>query len=140
MQTNINVFIVLGILFIHYVADFILQDEDWAVNKSKSNYILFKHVFVYSLFWFFTMFWFNGVCGKGIFPSLVTALEFSSVTFVCHFATDYLTSRRTSKLFAEKKYGSPIPNLGAFSMIGFDQILHYLQLFITFQLINTINF
>ena len=28
--------VILSIIFIHWVADFIFQDEEWAVNKSKS--------------------------------------------------------------------------------------------------------
>jgi hypothetical protein len=40
-----------------------------------------------------------------------------------------------SKKFADHYYGSPIPNFGAFSTIGFDQVLHYVQLIITWWFI-----
>ena len=58
------------------------------------------------------------------------------ITFILHFATDYITSRIVSKRFADKYYGSPIPNFGAFSIIGLDQVLHYAQLFLTYYLLS----
>jgi hypothetical protein len=57
---------------------------------------------------------------------------FVFITFVLHTTTDYYTSRIVSKKFANNHYGSPIPNFGAFSIIGFDQVLHYVQLFLTY--------
>ena len=41
-----------------------------------------------------------------------------------------------SELVARKLH--TIPNLGAFSVIGFDQVLHYIQLIITWKLIFNI--
>jgi len=54
---------------------------------------------------------------------------------VAHTITDYFTSKITSRLYAQGKFGSTIPNLGFFSMIGFDQVLHYGQLLLTFHLL-----
>jgi len=56
-------------------------------------------------------------------------LLFFAITFLLHTATDYITSRIVSRKFANHEYGSPIPNTGAFTVIGFDQVLHYIQLF-----------
>jgi hypothetical protein len=61
---------------------------------------------------------------------------FAAITFVIHFATDYVTSRIVKKRFEAKHFGSPIPNLGAFSIIGFDQVLHYTQLFLTYYILS----
>jgi hypothetical protein len=58
------------------------------------------------------------------------------LTFLCHFITDYITSRIVKKRFEDKYYGSPIPNLGAFTVIGFDQVLHYAQLFLTYYFLT----
>ena len=39
------------IVVIHFIADFIFQAEEWAVNKSKSNLALLKHVSMYTIIW-----------------------------------------------------------------------------------------
>jgi hypothetical protein len=62
-------------------------------------------------------------------------LVFTSITFICHFITDYLTSRWTSKLYKDSKfYGFP----SFFSVIGFDQWLHFAQLILTLDYVKTL--
>lgn len=130
--------VILSIIFIHWVADFIFQAEEWATNKSKSNTALFKHVLTYSTIWVLPA----CVILGNLRPSETTewyvhsTLLFFTLTFLCHFITDYITSRIVSKRFADKYYGSPIPNFGAFSVIGFDQVLHYVQLFLTYHFLT----
>lgn len=130
--------VILSIIFIHWVADFIFQAEEWATNKSKSNTALFKHVLTYSTIWVLPA----CVILGNLRPSETTewyvysTLLFFTLTFLCHFITDYITSRIVSKRFADKYYGSPIPNFGAFTVIGFDQVLHYLQLFLTYHFLT----
>jgi hypothetical protein len=55
------------------------------------------------------------------------------ITFVAHTVTDYFTSKAVSKKFAKNELGSSVPNFGAFSYIGFDQVLHYVQLILTWE-------
>lgn len=107
----------------HWIADFVLQAEEWSLGKSKAWVPLLKHTGLYSLFWLFPV-WVVG-------DDFMGALYFAIITFVAHTVTDYFTSRVVSRKFASGYYGSPIPNFGAFSTIGFDQVLHYLQLGIT---------
>jgi hypothetical protein len=128
-------FISFLIIVIHYFADFIMQDEKWATNKSKSNLALLSHVTTYSLIWLVMSFVLFAHVVPGKSNYVLPALVFASVTFVTHFCTDWITSRITSKMFAEGKYGSSLPNWGAFSVIGLDQVLHYAQLFLTFDII-----
>jgi len=116
------------IVVIHFIADFIFQAEECATNKSKSNFALFKHVTMYTIIW--------STGGVFIFSDPFKYLIFLLVTFVAHFTTDYFTSRVVSKKFANNEYGSPIPNFGAFTVIGFDQVLHYGQLFLTYHLLT----
>lgn len=128
---------IMWIFIIHFVADFVFQDENWAVNKSKSFHALLAHTMTYAAVWM----------GFGIiFTPFVTIpaidwfmfiFSFSLITFTLHTITDYFTSKVTSSLYAKGKYGSSIPNLGFFSMIGFDQVLHYLQLFGTYFILGT---
>lgn len=126
------------IICIHYVADFILQAEKWAINKSKNNVDLFLHVVTYSLFWILPSYALlaNLRPGETIEWYNFRTILFFLVTFTSHFITDYITSRIVSKRFSSGYHGSPIPNFGAFSMIGLDQVLHYAQLFATFYLLT----
>lgn len=107
-----------------------MQDEDWAVNKSKDVQALTKHVALYSILWLPVAYWifkfdFNFSCG------------FVVVTFLTHFTTDYFSSKVTSRMFVAGKFGTHIPNTGAFSVIGFDQMLHYYALFVTYYYFNS---
>ena len=92
---------ILIILFLHFVADFVLQSDQMAQNKSKSNYWLGYHVLVY-------MIPFVLVCGW----------QYALLNGVAHFAVDYCTSRISSRFWAQKKIHY------FFVTIGFDQFLH----------------
>lgn len=122
---------ILTIIFVHWFADFLMQDEKWAIGKSKNNQDLTMHVLMYSTIWFL-------VANTYIigFKANELLYLFAPITFICHWVTDYFTSRIVSKKFANNEYGSPIPNIGAFTIIGTDQFLHYAQLFITYQLLK----
>lgn len=121
---------IFTIIFIHWIADFVMQDEKWALGKSKNWNDLLAHTSLYSLMWFIPI-----IC----LLSKVSwqASVFVGITFVVHTITDYFTSRIVSKKFANKEYGSKIPNFGAFTIIGIDQVLHYIQLFITYYLLKS---
>lgn len=118
---------ILTILFLHWFADFVLQTDWQAQNKSKSNKALTAHVFYYSMVWFIA---------SVLFASHYDnrwMLVFSAITFVCHWVTDYFTSRLNSKLWNEKRVHA------FFVSVGFDQFLHYSQLLITYYYLNTLN-
>lgn len=119
--------IFIFIIVMHWVADFIFQAEKWSLGKSKSWAPLLKHVTTYSLLWLLPVWFITG--------DLVGSFVFVITTFALHTVTDYYTSRVVSKKFAKGYYGSPIPNFGAFSTIGFDQVLHYVQLICTWELL-----
>ncbi len=121
MLTLTEIFV---IIIVHWIADFIMQDEKWALGKSKNLNDLLAHTSLYSLLWFIPMIFLIGVNWK--------VSVFVGTTFICHTITDYFTSRSVSKKFVNKEYGSAIPNLGGFTIIGFDQVLHYIQLFLTY--------
>jgi hypothetical protein len=134
--------VILSIIFIHWVADFIFQAEEWVVNKSKSFRALVKHTTMYSFIWLLVMVGFS-VWGNHFGGPTIEDLGWSEwmilfpvITFVFHTITDYFTSKIVSRKFANNEYGSPIPNIGAFTVIGFDQVLHYIQLFGTYYLLT----
>lgn len=116
---EIKLTIVVAILFIHWVADFLCQTDWMAQNKSKDNVALLAHVGIYSFIWFIPMFF---MCPGHRFA----ASEFVAITMICHYITDYFTSRLNSKLWEEKKVH------WFFVSVGFDQFLHYLQLLLTY--------
>lgn len=117
----------LLVVLVHWIADFIFQDERWALGESKNLIPLLSHTCVYSLIWLIPVWLFtNDFSG---------AFMFMFITFISHTTTDYFTSKVVSKKFADKHMGGPIPNLGAFTTIGFDQVLHYAQLIITWKLL-----
>lgn len=119
----ISLYEVFAILFIHWVGDFVCQTDWMAKNKSKSWKPLLLHTGTYSV-----IFPFLGVI---IFPVgyFWEVLLFTVITFACHTITDYFTSRLNSKLWADGK----VHNF--FVSIGFDQTLHYVQLFLTYYLL-----
>lgn len=120
---------ILSILLIHWIADFVCQTDKMATGKSKNWTDLLHHTGVYSAIWFIPilgMFVFYGTLEN--IPLLVQkCIAFCLITLICHTATDYFTSRLNSKLWADKKVHY------FFVSIGFDQWLHYVQLFLTYQ-------
>lgn len=100
--------IMLVLVWLHFVADFVLQSDRVAVGKSGSNKILVEHVLIYSL------------------PFVWFGWQFVAVNAVAHFATDYVTSRITSRLWKEQR------RHGFFVVIGADQAIHLSTLFATY--------
>lgn len=107
-------------LLIHWLADFALQTHKQATLKSSDNKYLTYHVGTYSLVW---------LLANTTIMSFSDSLAFASITAVAHFITDYFTSRINKSLFDKKDFHN------GFVSIGFDQILHYLQLYFTYKLI-----
>lgn len=97
------------ICWLHFLGDFILQTDRMAQNKSKLSGWLALHVGVYS-----TCFVFFG-------------WKFVLATWLAHFATDYVTSRITSKLWQKNE------RHWFFVVIGADQALHLTQLALCYE-------
>lgn len=110
----------LLILFTHWIGDFILKNEYMATKKSTSNKALGLHVLVYSIVWMIALYI------QFLFKTEMVLL-FILITAFCHFTQDYITSR-INKFFLSKN-----DTHNFFVCIGFDQILHYLQLYYTLK-------
>jgi len=100
--------IVVWLLFVHWVADFVMQTDWMAQNKSKNVDALLLHCAVYGL-------------TVGVMTSSVPLGLFTSVA---HVPVDAITSRINAKLWAEKKVH------WFFVSVGFDQWIHFVVLFV----------
>lgn len=161
-----NITVILTIIFIHWIADFVLQREKWSLGKSKNWGDLLAHTVTYSLVWLFI-----GGCiylqqFKPYNPEsnkimniywnywIPRGLLFVLITFVCHTITDYFTSRLNSRLLPKTTlvtlntrylggggnemlcYPKGSSHHNFFVSIGFDQVLHYTQLFLTYYFLT----
>jgi hypothetical protein len=131
-----NLIEILSILLIHWFADFVLQTDEQAKGKSKEWKPLLHHTFNYSVVWFLAISCiavignhFGGPSAKEIGWDWKIIL-FPLITFIAHTITDYFTSRLNSKLWSEGKVHD------FFVSVGFDQWLHYAQLFITYWVLT----
>lgn len=109
----------LALLFVHWIADFVLQTDWQAKNKSSDNVALGKHVATYTIC--------LGLAVPIIFhpANPVACLAFIALNGVMHFATDYYTSRLNSWLWAK----GDVHNF--FVAVGFDQLIHQFTLALT---------
>ena len=124
-----NLIEIFTIIIIHWIADFVLQNDKQAKGKSKNWGDLLDHTSTYSVFWATPIIF---IFGNGHSTAWYTlhSLAFVGVTFIAHTITDYFTSRLNSKLWAKGDTHN------FFVSIGFDQVLHYIQLFTTYYLLK----
>jgi hypothetical protein len=120
----------LALLVVHFIGDFLLQNDWMAVNKSKRFDALALHVTIYSACF------------------VLYGFTFVALTWVTHFLTDAITSRATSALFFFAPSGLPGPHNQAlwtylpgrrhwfFVVIGLDQLIHVFTLALTYAYVT----
>lgn len=89
------------IIWLHFIADFILQTDYMAVNKSKSNRVLLGHALCYASPFI-----------------LIVGIKYGLLNGLLHFGTDYISSRVTSNLWSKGD------RRNFFIVIGLDQAVH----------------
>ena len=99
--------VVFKLIIVHWIADFWLQTDKMAMNKSSSNKWLLTHVAVYTI------------------PFLYFGWLFAFINGATHFVVDYFTSRINKRLWDDKKVHY------FFVGVGFDQAIHMLILMYT---------
>lgn len=134
----ITLYLVVVLVVAHFIADFVAQSDWMAINKAKNWTALAVHAAVYSLI-------VTALVGvSGILDGLAL---WGAVNFVAHFIQDAITSRITSRLWFVRGVAYHYDELTGsegeayvdfaptrhwfFVMIGLDQCLHYLTLFVT---------
>ncbi len=109
-------------LFCHWFFDFVCQSKETGETKHKSLKVLFWHVLTYTSLMTLSMAAWTGIRSTEDWHNL---LQFQGITFVCHFITDFFTSRYNAK---QLKAGRIKRLLNA---IAFDQWLHQGQIIFT---------
>lgn len=120
-----SIYIILCLLFTHWIGDFVTQSHWMSINKSKDWNALISHIAVYTGAWMITV----GLLGSVLHLEL-RIVWFIPITMLIHGAVDYYTSRVHSQMYKEEKYHE------FFTSIGFDQLVHHVQIFLTFYLLT----
>lgn len=95
------------VLFVHFIADFILQTNKMATNKSTSTKWLTSHILAYTL------------------VMSVFGIKFAIVNGLIHYIVDFITSRLTSYFWKKGDRHK------FFIVIGLDQFVHTAALIYT---------
>jgi len=114
----------LFILTVHWFADFVMQTRDEAMKKANDFQMLLSHTGTYAFVWFLAILLLGSI--TALPPSM---LWFAPITFILHTLTDYYTSKINKRLWMKAD------NHNFFVSVGFDQLLHFIQLFVTYWLL-----
>ena len=123
--------ILLCYLFItHYIADFAIQSRNSAENKSHSFNALMEHITSYYMFSIlFIILPMMFVVAINKYPAFYSSLVYYVISMTtAHLVTDYLTSKFNAKMRRDGKV--KLFWIG----IGFDQMLHTIQIIYFFNL------
>ena len=91
---------IMILIWLHFIADFVLQTDKMAIKKSASMKFLGLHCLTYSV------------------PMFFMGWQFAVPNGLAHFGVDFVTSRLTGQYFSTK-------NRHAFFVtIGCDQAIH----------------
>lgn len=114
-------FMILTYLIVsHFLGDFILQTDQMAKNKSKHNNWLTAHTLYYTL----PLFPLAGYIM--VVDMSMMGFAFIFVNALFHFGTDYVSSRMSSKAWADGDVHH------FFVIVGADQAIHMITLYSTF--------
>lgn len=135
----INIYSLMSLFLLHYLADWLAQTRWMAVNKSswwktgEGFKALATHVGLYSLVM---------SLGMGLFSSNKIIFLWFVITFVTHFITDAITSQFTTRWFFFEMFAPLwwIPKWENrskfFNTIGADQLIHMVTLTWTLKILS----
>lgn len=105
--------IYIAIVWVHFIADYILQTDNIAINKSKNIKSLIFHCLIYSI------------------PLFIFGWKFAIINGILHFCVDYVTSKISANLWMTDQRHL------FFITLGFDQAVHLTCLFLSINCITT---
>jgi hypothetical protein len=127
-----NLYIIIAILVGHYVGDFVTQQNNHKINRTNNIYHkikrYLKHIYPHTLIY------------SGILTGLLLILQifnllpfihyinilwFFIITYISHLLTDLFVTLVVNKHLLKNKRHK------YFVTIGFDQLIHYITLFLT---------
>lgn len=114
-----------AVMVSHYVADFLMQSQWQATNKSHNIGALTQHIYIYTL----TMMLMLSSLSFLFQLSIVSLITYVLLNGALHFGTDYVTSKLSKRAFKENN----IPKFWA--IIGADQMAHNLCLLLTMPIL-----
>lgn len=109
---HIEISQLIYLLTMHWVMDFIVQNDWMAKNKSSNVWALSAHVALYSIPWFFI------------------SIPFALVNGISHLVIDSATSKMSKYFFEREDYHN------GFVVIGFDQLLHVVILLVSYGIVG----
>lgn len=121
-----GIYDILLIIWAHFVADFILQNDKMAQNKSTSNIWLTNHIMVYSSAMLGIMspfVYFMDAANSHV--QLLWLLVWVAVNGALHWITDWCSSRATSYLWQKGDRHN------FFVVVGADQAIHLSTMIVT---------
>jgi hypothetical protein len=114
---------IIAILFVHWIADFVLQSDWQAKNKSKNNAALIAHVSSYTI----------ALLVYGLlFLPVELAYPWALINGFLHLCVDYVTGRINTYLWSKGRVHD------FFVSVGFDQFLHIATLLLTFGMLQNL--
>lgn len=129
-MNNETIILIFWILTTHWIADFIAQPREVAEQKGNSFSSLTIHTMFYSVLFLLSMGVYAGaVLHMKADPVVGLAVLFGLITFIFHTITDYYTSKLSTYLWEAGQ------KQDFFVLLGLDQLLHFVQLFLTYQLL-----
>lgn len=121
-----GIYDILLIIWAHFVADFMLQNDKMAQNKSTSNIWLTNHIMVYSAAMLGIMapfVYFMDAANSHI--QLMWLLVWVAINGALHWITDWCSSRATSYLWQKGDRHN------FFVVVGADQAIHLSTMVVT---------
>lgn len=103
---------IIAIIWIHFIADFVLQSTYVATNKSRSIKCLIEHGCMYSL------------------PFFILGIKYALINVVLHISIDFFTSKLTTRFYLREQYRR------FWLVIGIDQAIHMTCLILTMKYIR----
>jgi hypothetical protein len=120
MFDYITFYIITVVVCSHFIADFVFQSDKMATRKAECGNALFDHCITYAaVTWLLWMVFIFGV----INDVTISVIGLFAYLLLTHLFVDSITSKITKYYYTRNRHVF-------FVIIGFDQVIHYITLFL----------